>query len=255
MKMRGIHTLNVGLAVAACLMAGAASAVPVAQLDIVGTDVTYDSSTQTVITTDPVFTLYGYGNTPAGNGKTLDTSLDWYLSIAITPQVPAALATTTDFGSFSVDGITYDASDFVYGTPPLDQYALQSTTLQPHSVYDTLYMLIGVTWDPNQTRSSVDVQSTQGTNPLTNPGSAMMYVGWNIDIGGMLGTGFNLHFDLFGQDCSTGVCNIKQFAPFSHDAETSVPEPQTLSLLGAGLLLLGALSRRRRRSRRSVAAA
>lgn len=250
----------IGLTVSPLLLwAASSTALPVAQLDIVGTDVSWDAATQTVITNDPVFSLYGYGNTANVGGTDVNTSLDWYLSIAIVPKVGVG----TDFGSFTMDGATYTAADFVFGAPPLEtMLQWDPNDLQKHGIYETLFKTVAVTWDPTQTRSRVDVQTTQGTDPTANPGNELMYVGWDFDVSGLL-AGYQLHFDLFGASCTTtGVlnvtnCAVKQFAPFSHDAGTDVPEPTTLLLFGFGLLLVGSWFEfaSRRRCGRAVGAA
>lgn len=240
------------------LWAASSTALPVAQLDIVGDDVSWDASTQTVVSHDPIFSVYGYGNTPNVGGQDVDTSLDWYLSIAIVPKVGVG----TDFGSFSVDGTTYTTADFVFGAPPLESMlSWDSTDLQKHSIYETLFTTLALTWDPTQTRSRVDVQTNPGTDPTANPGNELMYVGWDFDVSGLL-AGYQLHFDLFGVSCATvGVlsytdCTVQQFAPFSHDAGTNVPEPATLTLFGLGLLLVGGWAQigRSRRTRMTTAA-
>jgi hypothetical protein len=226
-----------------------ALALPVAQLDLEGDNVTWDPATQTVVTNDRTFTLYGYGNTPTGYGQALDLSLNWHLSVALVPQTAAG----TNFGSFSIDGVTYDTNDLLYGVPPLETWLeFQGGDLSQHGVYPTLFLELDVSWLTSQTRAAVNTQDTPGTSPATNPGTDLYWLGWNVDVSGLL-SGFNLHFDLYGTDCVTilrnGVnnCKVHQFAPFSHDAETSVPEPATATLLGAGLLLLGVGLRRSRR--------
>jgi hypothetical protein len=224
--------------------AATAAALPVAQVDISGA--TFDPVTETVVTTSPTFTVYGYGNTPLGNGQVLDTSLRWKLSVAIDPTATGG----TNFGSFDIGSTTYTTADFLYGTPPIESVlAFQSGDLSKHGVYPTLFMELDANWITSQTRAGVNVQDDPGTDPTADPGDDLYWLGWNFDISNLL-AGFNLHFDLYGSQCHTtnGVenCVIKQFAPFSHDGGTSVPEPATLTLLGAGLLLLGATARRKR---------
>jgi len=229
-------------------------ALPVAQLDLAGDDVTWDPVTETVVTSDPTFTVYGYGNTPTGNGQALDLSLDWHLSVAVVPQTVVG----TNIGSFTIDGVTYDSSDLLYGVPPLETWLeFQGQDLSQHGVYPTLFLELDANWLTSQTRAGVNVQNTPGTSPLANPGSDLYWLGWDINVAGLL-DGFELHFDLYGSFCTTllsGVqnCRVHQFAPFSHDAETtSVPEPATAMLLGAGLLLLGFGARRRSRGRATL---
>jgi hypothetical protein len=240
-----MKTLALGVTVLASAWSLSALAYPVAQLDASGG--TWDPTTQSIVTTNSQFTLYGYGNTPLGNGKALDLSLDWRLSVSLIPQTTAG----TNFGSFKIGTTSYDTTDFLYGVPPVEtMLTRQPGDLQTHSVFPTLFMELDVDWLTGQTRAGVDVQTTAGTNPTANPGNALYWLGWNFDVSGLL-AGYQLHFDLYGVTCTgttTTNCAIQQFAPFSHDAETNVtnvPEPATVTLLGAGLLLLGASVRRR----------
>ena len=237
-------------AVALCgIWTSGALALPVAQLDINGDDVAWDPVTESIVTRDRTFSLYGYGNTATGTGNALDLSLNWHLSVAIVPQSTPG----TNFGSFAINGVSYDTNDLLYGVPPLETWLeFQGGDLSKHGVYPTLFLELDAAWLPNQTRAAVNTQNTPGTSPAGNPGNDLYWLGWNVDLTGLL-TGFNLHFDLYGTTCRTLVqsgvnqCVVKQFAPFSHDAQTNVPEPATATLLGAGLLLLGVGLRRSRR--------
>lgn len=247
-------------------VSGTALAVPVAQLDIVGGE--WDGGTETVVTSADDFTLYGYANTENAGGRDLDTDLAWYLAIAITAPEGADLAS---FGSFTVGGsqvfgtdpLSSAALDFFFGVPPVESsLGHDGHDLAQHGIYETLFALLDVDFtSPDGFRNTVDVNESWGTDPALNPGNALAFIGWDFDVSG-LADGYGLHFDLFGVsgDCGItsstegagtpyGNCIIPrgQFAPFSHDAATSVPEPSAVVLLGSSLLLISAFSAVRRR--------
>ena len=239
-----------------------AYATPTLQLDIANG--AYNWGDESVVTNSNSFNLYAYALTANGSGTVADFSKEYYVSIAILGQ---GVSSTTDFGSFVFDGITYsnDTSSshaLVYGAPPLDDVDLgiwDSGDLQKHGVFPTLYTQTGFYFDTSKTRNEVNVQDTPGT-PISS-GDAIAYQGFTVDTSGMK-SGYELHFDLYNEDIikseTTGdITNVDvgDFAPFSHDAETVpsdipvppqgfVPEPQTLALFGLGLIGLIAARRK-----------
>lgn len=245
------------LAVTSVLASGGAFATPALQLDIVSDTTIYDVAHEDVLTTSDEFTLYAYGNTVNGNGAAAELDKEHYISVAITPKVSLLDSLTLDFGSFTVDGTTYDAGDMVWGTAPLEEFfGLQghdAGDLAKHGIFETMFLEIAVDFlGPDAgMRADVNVQDDPGTDPTTNPGDAIAYMGFDFDISGML-DGFELHFDLYSKDvkdASLGIISVTDvdvddFAPFSHDASTGpgdecctqVPEPATALLLGLGLL-------------------
>lgn len=220
-----------------------AVAVPTLQLDIEGGY--YDTTNEDMVTDSPIFDLYAYGNsngTTGGGGTTTTAEMlatTYYLSVALTPTVNSAL----DLGSIDVNGSTYSAtSDFTYGTPPFE--ATANPDLTHGGYFDTYYLELAFNFDAAMTASLVNTETDGGLSPDTS-GSDMFYIPFLIDMTNLAG-GYNLHFDLYSTAERNGEIIRGDFAPYSHDASTNVPEPASLALFSIGLLGLGVISRRKK---------
>lgn len=219
MKWTNLYTVGTSVLTTGLVLAvtHSAFAVPSLQLDIQGG--IYDAgSEQSVITDQSSFNLFAYCN--IGDGNQCDPALNYYLEVSLLPKLNAV---PSDAGFFKIDGLQYNVANLLYGNPP---------ALQSHGIFDTRYQEIAFQFNPNQTRNSVNVADTPGTDPLTNAGSDLIYQLFTVDTSG-LNTAYDLHFDLY----SRTVENTRQdFAPFSHDARTKghdrkVPEPSMITAL------------------------
>ncbi|MBI1823365.1 MAG: choice-of-anchor N protein [Nitrospirae bacterium] len=216
-----------------------AFAIPSLQLDILGG--TYDSSTQTIVSSSPSFKLYAY-LIPDSKALLTDT---YFISVAMTPQIgPVGV----DVGSFQLNGNTVLATaDMVYGTPPIDSYTQASDPgdLSTHSIYPTYFQQYAFNFDSNDRTTGYDTQINTGVGPTPNSSGEMYFHEFDVDTTS-LAAPYSVHFDLYSTQSGNNAASdtdINQFAPFSHDAEscincrsTSVPEPTTMLLVGAGML-------------------
>lgn len=255
--MKRLDCVRRGIAGAALLaISGLATAVPTLQLGIDGG--TYDSSTQTIISSGPSFTLYAFMNS-------LSLTDDYFISASIVP----AVSTATNLGSFTFDGKTINVTaGMAYGAPPLDAtYGALYGDLQPHSIFPTYFSEFGFKFNAGDI-ATFDTANTQDNPSLANlnlnafgpvarnGNNGLYYAAFAVDVSN-LDDGSALHFDLYntdvrnckGKEACTTVASRDDFAPFSHDAQSggsggtgpsSIPEPNSMALVLLGLGLLGA---------------
>ena len=211
--------------------------VPLLTLDIAGG--TYDPVSQSIIAPGNPSTLYALFNTQAGTA-----SGTYYLAAAIVPktQNPPLI----DFGSFKVNGVTYSAANMAYGNPPAS-VADSSLDLQSHGIYDTHYFEIAFTFDSSKRAALYNSQITPGGLVVDSSG-AMIFEDFDVDVSG-LAAGYQVHFDLYnlGTD-KRGNVMVKDFAPFTHDAQsgplTVADTSSTMILLGMAMLAVEGMRRR-----------
>lgn len=245
-----------GLALIATLP-GTAAAVPLLQLDIAGGY--YDTSTQTIIATDPVFTLTAV-LTPKENATATEISNllndTYYISAALTPQYGPA-----DGGTFSFNGQTVDViGDMNYGTPPIDTPGLIQTTdpgdLAPHGIFPTYFSEFAFQFSPVNRALEYNTADNPGGLTASATGTSY-YANFSVDTR-LLDPSYAIHFDLYDtflRNCSRNQTasgctdvDVDHFAPFSHDAQSPpVPEPASMLLIGSGIGA-GVLRRLRRKT-------
>ena len=232
--MRNIFSKTIAITASICVISSAAFAIPSLQLDIDGG--LYDSSTETIVTTDDAFTLYAY-LIPDANNILDDT---YYISAAIAPATSSAAS----LGSFDFGGATVSVTgDMTYGTAPLESalgdQGWDAGDLQKHSIFPTYFWEHGFQFALGQSVAPYDTQDrAMNADPINISGSGMYYVSFAVDISG-LDPGYDLHFDLYNTETlstDTDICK-SCFAPLSHDAQT-VPEPGLLVLYLAGIVCL-----------------
>lgn len=225
---------------------GAAMGCPTLQLDIGGGTYSRPGDGQTpesIVAPADTFTLYAFLIPNAGN-KLDDT---YYISAAVVPKTGPD---SQYLGSFVFDGTTVNVTqDMTYGIPPLETVITQLKDpgdLPPHGIYYTYFEEFGFKFNQSQQISPYNTQDRAingGSIPTT--GTGMYYVSFQVNVSG-LANGYIIHFDLYNTKIkSNGDVDVTWFAPFSHDAESKVPEPASLLLLGIGFAVLGLAAKKK----------
>ena len=206
-------------------------AIPALQLTI--NEGTYDTTTETTVTSDKIFDLYSLLTADSAEG-------DYRLSIAVVPALTVGAG--GDYGSFTLNGTVFDVTgDMVFGTPPVHTFG-RPDSLPTHGIFDTYYMEYGFNFDPTQTSKPYNVTDTGNIGVIPVAGTGAFWQMFEFDVTDLTANTL-LHFDLYRVDLTTGTLfSANSFAPFSHDAEdgpqgNNVPEPQILILLGMGLIV------------------
>lgn len=228
-----------------------AYAIPTLQLDI-GSG-TYDHTTDTITAQGNVFTLYAY-LIPDRYNMLTDT---YFVSAAVSPRISEGLS----IGSFDFNGDTIRVTeDMTYGVPPLENIAeLQGWDkgdLPKHSIFPTYFYEFEFSFSSSNQISQYNTQdrAISGAPIDLDPNSSggMYYTAFTVNTSNILSDDYVIHFDLYNTKLVRGGdIDVSQFAPFSHDAESTisrVPEPGSLLLVGSGLVglyLRGRFSRKK----------
>jgi hypothetical protein len=221
----------------ALLGAAPAQAVPKLQLYIDGA--TYDTATETWVTTDGTFDLWVIGNVDGPGGAHGDPILDVRLSaafvtgdagsITLTPTTTSTVTDPSTPGAPTNNGTSADGA-----VPVLSDLSPLAT----HGIYGA-----GVSFLEWELGDFTLTDSPVGDFINTFPGTLYPNAG-QINVYEVTITGFSegIHFDVYNH---VEGANHSTFGPFSHDVGT-VPEPGSTLLFGVGCLVAGITGRSRR---------
>ena len=171
-----------------------------------------------------------------------DTGKTAYLSFTIFSDTFDEFTDPDLFGSISDTGDLLTGNPWIFGTPPVDVTA-NKDVMARHGIFPAWFIEMSFDFG---SLGSLNVFQTQFTD--TN------YLGsvvdgyrkdFTVDFSGLgeILRGSVVHIDLYTIN-SDG--SVNRFAPFSHDAEVTVPEPSTIALFGLGLFLMGGARIRRK---------
>lgn len=231
--------LTIGL-----MISPAAHAVPDLQLFIDGA--TYDGETETwVLATTGSVDLYVISANEAHYDVFVSMALIGFGEFDPVPPVTVAgfngTPTAWEWG--------YAPIDFV----PQDEWGGGDEEMPRHGIFPTWFAEVNTGDYDDLTGFVGDVQpGPDFWDPtLGGPGPANaqgQYKVFSLSIGAPIGT--SVHFDAYTYTNSLVLEGnpIDEFAPFSHDATTTiVPEPGTILLMSTGLLGMGVAAIRRRK--------
>jgi len=198
------------------LAAAPAAAVPDLQLYV--ENAYYDDATESWVTADTDFDIQIISANEALAGVKLAAAL-----------VPNNVDPAS--GSVVLDPVGYGSQTaFTYGVPIMGSGA----PLPPHGIYPTWY-------------TTLPVGDFAPQYPVYNmqPGESGSAMGQIVNVHVTISGFTHVHFDAYNH---TVTCKQKvRFAPFSHDADSYVPEPGTLALMLSGVgAMFGACLRKRR---------
>ena len=195
---------------------------PLLQLDIEGG--VYDNSTETLVATGPVFTLYAL-LTPGGGDTIADLLNDfYYISALLTPKTgePGGI-----FGWFEFDGATdadgndlgggVDAvdnpylvtGDMTYGSPPIDACELDPEScggdpgdIGGHDIFETYFIEFEFQLtDLLQTATHNTETDGGGFRGLVPDGNRSYLIAFQVDLTDLY-TDYFIHFDLYSTELS-----------------------------------------------------
>ena len=133
-----------------------------------------------------------------------------------------------------------------YGVPPLEEaLGFDAGDLGRHGIFETYFVEFQFQFGNDQIDPYNTKERAMLGGSIPSSGSGMYYKVFHVDVSG-LKPGYLIHFDLYNK-VFEGDIDVLEFAPFSHDAESRVPEPSTLLLLGGGLLSLAVFGKRARK--------
>jgi len=223
--------------------AGSAFALPALQLGPgSGGTWTYNGSDQTWYVEGGSFSLNAYANceNTVSSPCNQNGNYAWDAAGSVDQYAYLVVASVPDVGntdafdvSISNDSLSLSMVASGYGAPPLQD----PNSLASHGIFDTYFEIYEF-----QFNGSLGV--IHDTQP-GHTGSGDGYTeSFDISVNSLLSGVSGVHFDLFTvegsrYDASSTDANrnlVNAFAPFSHDAQASVPEPATALLLGLGLL-------------------
>jgi len=241
-------TTSIVVLLLGCCLTSVAYALPALQLGpgTVGSWY-WDPGTETWVTGINPFSLNAYANsdTAGANG-----SFAWdpagaadryaYLVVSAIPMV------TTDLFDITVenDAAALSIFDSGFGDPPVQD----DNSLAPHAIFDTYFEIYQFQFDGALTT----IFNTQPGGSGSGDGYAEEF---DITINGLIDPVYGIHMDLFTTE-DNGIYDpsdppdsnkmlVTAFAPFSHDAEYSIPEPATGLLLLTGFFVCGLFRRHR----------